>query len=116
LAVMTSIDLVGYGVQTQIRGGGQPVWTGLRVRMYALAKLLSTESAISDQFITCTANPAQGKGGTAFGDSGGPALLGGTDTVLAVTSFGTNNNCAGTGYYCRIDKLDILEWIVTFLD
>jgi len=114
LKVMTDIDFVGYGVQVNLRGGGTPVWSGPRVRMYAPAKLLSTKSAISNLFITCTANPAQGKGGTAFGDSGGPALLGGTDIVLAVTSFGTNNNCAGTGYYARIDKPEILSWINSF--
>ena len=58
--------------------------------------------------------PDQGKGGTAFGDSGGPALLGGTKTVLAVTSFGTNNNCACVGYYCRVGNQDVLDWINSF--
>ena len=115
LPVMTGVDFVGYGVQVNKRGGGQPDWTGLRNRFYAPGQLLSTKSAISGEFITCTANPAQGKGGTAFGDSGGPVLLGGTDTVLAVTSFGTNNNCAGIGYYCRVDNQDILSWIKSFL-
>ena len=94
LPIMTDIDLVGYGVQVNLRGGGKPVWTGLKNRLYAPADLLSTQSVISDEFITCSANPAQGKGSTAFGDSGGPALLGGTDTVLAVTSFGSNNTGA----------------------
>jgi len=115
LPVMTDVDFVGYGVQVNQRGGGQPVWTGLKNRFYAPANLLSTKSAISYEFITCSANPAQGKGGTAFGDSGGPVLLGGTDTVLAVTSFGTNNNCAGLGYYCRVDNQDVLDWINQFL-
>jgi len=114
LRINTDIDFVGYGVQVNLRGGGQPVWTGLKNRLYAPAKLLSTKSAISDEFIKCSANPAQGKGGTAFGDSGGPALLGGTDIVLAVTSFGTNNNCAGTGYYSRIDTSDVLDWVIGF--
>ncbi len=58
-----------------------------------------------------SANQGQGKGGTAFGDSGGPVLLGGTNTVLAVTSFGTNNNCAGNGYYYRINRTEILNRI-----
>ena len=115
LKIRTAIDFVGYGVQTNLRGGGQPHWTGLINRHYSTGELLSTKSAISSQFVQVSANPAQGKGGTAFGDSGGPALLGGTDTVLAVTSFGTNNNCAGTGYYCRIDRPVILEWIDSFL-
>ena len=115
LKIRTNIDFVGYGVQTNLRGGGQPEWTGLKNRYFSNGELLSTKSAMSSQFIQVSANPAQGKGGTAFGDSGGPALLGGTNTVLAVTSFGTNNNCAGTGYYCRIDRPVILEWINNFL-
>ena len=116
LRVNTAVDLVGYGVQQLVRGGGQPVWAGLRNRFYAPAQLLSTQFAISDEFIICSANPAQGKGGTAFGDSGGPVLLQGTRTVLATTSFGTNNNCAGIGYYYRVDQQGIIDWINSFMD
>jgi len=29
----TSVDLVGYGVQEKLMGGGPPVWTGLKVRI-----------------------------------------------------------------------------------
>jgi hypothetical protein len=39
------------------------------------------------------ANPGGGSGGTCFGDSGGPVLLGDTNIVLGVNSFVTNNNC-----------------------
>lgn len=118
LPILTPIDFVGYGVQYQVRGGGvspYDAWKGPKNRFYSWGQLLSTKSVISDNFITCSANPAQGKGGTAFGDSGGPALLGGTDKVLAVTSFGTNNNCAGPGYYARVDTQDVLNWINSFL-
>jgi RecJ-like exonuclease len=34
-------------------------------------------------------------------------LLGASDTILAVTSFGPNSNCAGVGYYFRIDKTNV---------
>lgn len=53
-------------------------------------------------------------GGTCFGDSGGPALLG--DTILGVTSFGLNGNCAGIGGSFRIDRDIELGWISGFLD
>ena len=52
-------------------------------------------------------------GGTCFGDSGGPALLG--DTILGVTSFGLNGNCAGIGGVFRIDRDVELGWISSFL-
>jgi hypothetical protein len=115
LASKTAVDLVGYGVQEQEHGGGPPVWTGLRVRLYAPTQLVSGNFTHSEEFIRLTANPGGGKGGTCFGDSGGPDLLGGTDTVLAVNSYVTNINCAGVTYSQRIDIPEVLEWIQSFL-
>lgn len=119
LRVGTGVTFVGYGVQYQVKpknnGGPYGAWTGDRARFYTTAQLLSNKFAISDTFIQCSANAAQGKGGTAFGDSGGPVLLGDSDTILAVTSFGPDANCAAVGYYCRIDTPEVLGWIVTFL-
>jgi hypothetical protein len=112
----TNVDLVGYGVQEQIHGGGPPVWAGLRVRLYALTQLVSQNFVHSDLFLRLTANPGQGKGGTCFGDSGGPDLLGGTDTVLGVNSYVTNGNCAGVTYSQRVDLPVVLAWIESFLE
>jgi len=119
LPVMTNVDLVGYGVQYQVQPrnvvGPRGAWTGPRVRNYAPAKLLSGNFAWSNEFIRCTANPGQG-GGTAFGDSGGPVLLAGTRTILAVNSYVTNANCAGETYHYRIDTPEVLSWILGFCE
>ena len=61
-----------------------------------------------------SANPGQGKGGTAFGDSGGPILLAGTNVILALNSYVVNANCAGVTYAQRVDIQDIQNWIHTF--
>ena len=114
LAASAPVDLVGYGVQRQIRGGGPPQWTGVRNRMQADARLVAGKFVHSDQFIRVTANPGQGKGGTCFGDSGGPVLTDGGRTVLAVNSYVTNSNCAGVTYSQRIDTPEILRWIRSF--
>jgi hypothetical protein len=111
----TSVDFVGYGVQEQRRGGGPPVWTGLRVRLFAPSELISGNFVHSEQFLKLALNPGGDSGGTCFGDSGGPDLLGGTDTVLGVNSYVTNSNCTGVGYSFRIDTPDVLEWINSFL-
>jgi hypothetical protein len=111
LSKMTDVDLVGYGLQNMVKGGGQPYWTGERVRLFAPAKLLGSEKAWDDEFVAVTANPGQGKGGAHFGDSGGPVLLGGTDIVLALHSYVNNMNAAGITHANRVDIQDILDWI-----
>jgi hypothetical protein len=112
----TKIDFVGYGVQEQIVGGGPPVWAGLRNRFFAPSELVSGEFVHSDMFMRIALNPGGGSGGTCFGDSGGPDLLAGTSTVLAVNSYVTNFNCAGVGYSARVDTPEVLEWINGFLE
>jgi hypothetical protein len=119
----TDVDLVGYGVQyqAQIPGNELPQpppyyrWTGPRVRMYAPSALVSGNFVFSDEYMRLSMNPGGGSGGTCFGDSGGPDLLGGTDTVLAVNSFVTNINCAGNGYSSRVDIPEVLDWIYEFM-
>jgi hypothetical protein len=118
----TAIDFVGYGVsvQEQIPGNVLPQpppffrWTGPRVRMYAPSALVSGKFVHSAEFMKLALNPGRGSGGTCFGDSGGPDLLGGSDTVLAVNSYVTNVNCSGVGYSSRVDIPEILDWIDSF--
>ncbi|HEX9864227.1 MAG TPA: trypsin-like serine protease [Acidimicrobiia bacterium] len=111
----TGVDIVGYGVQEQIVGNGPPVWAGLRVRLQAESRFVSGNFVHADEFVRLSQNPGGGTGGTCFGDSGGPDLLGGTDTVLAVNSYVTNGNCAGVGYGSRVDIPEVLDWIQAFI-
>jgi hypothetical protein len=115
LAMKTAITIVGYGVQNFIRGGGPPQPGAVFTRFFAPSLLIQSNGVIHDEFIKLTANPAQGKGGVCFGDSGGPNLLGGTNIVLAVNSFGTNGNCAGVTYSFRIDTQEALTFIHQFI-
>ena len=119
LRVMEYVDLVGYGVQYQVtprnEGGPYGAWRGTRTRYFVQAQLLSKKFAISDSFLMTSANLAKGKGGTTFGDSGGPVLKEGTRTVLALTSFGADSNCAAPGYYYRVDQTDVLSFINGYL-
>ena len=115
------VDLVGYGVQIQVRGQGIPPpgnwgFINFGYRYGAIAQLVGGNDVISDEFMRLTSNPAKGKGGTGFGDSGGPILLAGTDTILGVCSWGTNSNLAGISYEQRIDSTEVLEWIKSFIE
>lgn len=111
LPMKTGVDIVGYGAQGFIRGGGQPQDVFTAIRFFAPSELVQSNNAQSAEFIKLSQNPAQGKGGACFGDSGGPNLLNGTDTILAVNSYGTNGNCSGVGYSQRVDLQDILTFI-----
>ena len=118
----TAMDFVGFGVsvQAQIPGSQLPQpppfyrWTGPRTRKYAPSELVSGNFKHSGEYIRIAMNPGGGSGGTCFGDSGGPDLLGGTDIVLGVNSYVTNVNCAGVGYAQRVDVPDVLNWILSY--
>jgi hypothetical protein len=111
LPMGTEVDLVGYGAQGLQRGGGQPELLFLLTRFFAPSLLVQSNNVQSDEYIKLTANPAQGKGGICFGDSGGPDLLAGTNVILAINSYGTNANCAGVTYSNRVDLQSVQDFI-----
>jgi hypothetical protein len=114
LPMRSGVDLVCYGIHGWLRGGGNPFEQSDSdvTRYYVPAELVASKHVHSDEYIKLTANPAQGKGGTCFGDSGGPDLLGGTNIILAVNSYVTNVNCTGVTYSNRID----LDWALEFIE
>ena len=117
------VDFVGYGVQFQAQVPGSQLpqpppfnrWTGPRERMFAPSNVVPGNSRTSGEFLKLALNPGRGSGGTCFGDSGGPDLLGGTNTVLGVNSYISNVNCSGVGYSQRVDVPDVVAWIQSWL-
>jgi hypothetical protein len=67
----------------------------------------------SEKYLKLTANPSQGKGAVAFGDSGGPVIrnVDGQDIVVAVNAFISSDNCNGVSYHTRLDVPEVLDWI-----
>ena len=114
LRTMSLVDLVGYGVTSQVKGGGvspSDSWTWNRQRNYAQANLVQSKDKLSSEYLKLSANPAMEKGSTTFGDSGGPILKAGTNIILGINAFVTNSNCTGVTYAQRIDIQEILDWI-----
>ena len=100
------VDVVGYGVQG---------FSGKTATTFATRRVATTtikgNGAIGDEFIKLLADP-----GACFGDSGGPDLIHGSDTMVAIVSFtGGNRKCNGVSYSLRIDTPDSLAFIGQFL-
>lgn len=106
-------DVVGYG-----DSGPFPRVTFDSSRYQGHPKLVELNSANTGGFnIHLSGNPGvPHRGAQCFGDSGGPALVPGTDDVVAgVGSFVINRHCVGAGFYYRVDTDHAQDWLNTFL-
>lgn len=109
----TTFTSVGYGLQEAFPTAAAWKESALRIRMVAHPHLVQINTGFTGDFSLLLSNNAN-TGGTCFGDSGGPNFLGTSNVVAAVTSYGLNGNCAGTGGVYRVDRADDLNWLATF--
>jgi hypothetical protein len=112
-----TVRLSGYGI-TVANGynngnGHLDKIVSYRSRLQATAFIVNLNNQLTGGYnVQISANPGGGRGGTCFGDSGGPVLLPGTDVITAVNSFVANSLCAGTGFGYRTDQQDVINWIL----
>jgi hypothetical protein len=108
------VTVSGYGV-TYVNGN--PAATvSYRSRLMADTWIIGTGGVANGINVQLSSAPGRGGGGTCFGDSGGPTLVYGTDTIVAVTSFGMSPNvCGGTEFDFRVDTVAVQEWMQSVL-
>lgn len=111
----TTFTVVGYGLQSVV-----PTLQADRERHRGEVSLIDVNGVfgipkgVAASF-TNSPGKGNGEGGTCFGDSGGPIFHGDSLTIAAITSFGVNFNCAGTGGGYRVDTADDQAFINSFL-
>jgi hypothetical protein len=104
-----TVTITGYGIS-----GVKPVTVSFRERLMSTAQIINLHNSATSGFnIQMTTNPGNGKGGTCFGDSGGPILYDSSDVIIGVNSFVKNLQCAGTGFAYRTDTAAALAWILS---
>lgn len=107
------VENVGYGIQSV-----QPHPMDDESRYKSTSRIAEVNGNISDGGNLHTINnPSEtgGRGGTCYGDSGGPVFVNDTNQVIAVTSFGFSGTCHGADYSWRVDTVDSYDFVVPFL-
>ena len=106
--------VVGYGVQGRVTGGGPPFFLEANPipRMYAFG----TFNALNPGYIRLSQNPALGKWGACYGDSGGPNLLETNQArVLAAITITGDTPCRATNVAYRLDTESARAFLAQFI-
>lgn len=107
------VENVGYGTQAV-----QPHPQSDDDRYKSTSRIVQVNGSISRGGNLHTLNnPSEvgGRGGTCFGDSGGPVLVNDTNEVLAVVSFGFSGTCHGADFSWRVDTQDSYNFLLPYI-
>ena len=109
-----TVETVGYGIQSV-----QPHPMEIESRFKSTSRIVEVNGNQSTGGNLHTSNnPSRsgGRGGSCFGDSGGPVFVNNTDDVLAVVSYGPSATCHGADYSWRVDTQSAYDFVTPFLD
>jgi hypothetical protein len=123
LAAAGTLDAYGTGPEATVTVSGygltytNPAETiSYRSRLMAETFIINLVSRNTAGFnVQLATNPGGGRGGTCFGDSGGPVLLDDTDVITAVNSYVLGQRittCKATAFAYRTDQQAVIDWIL----
>ncbi len=105
---------VGFGVVEPDPGNGPPIYLGAGLRRFSNPNYRS----LSDSLLRLSQNPANGDGGSCFGDSGGPNFFGAGDNettmIAGVTAFG-DRVCRSLCLTIRLDTPAARDFLGQFV-
>jgi hypothetical protein len=103
----TAVGYGAFGVNLPFVGD-----TSVFARFQSTTRLIELNSTFSGPGSSAkfSNNPGGGKGGTCFGDSGGPIFYQDSPIITAVVSFGLTP-CIGVDYQHRVDTTSSLDFI-----
>jgi hypothetical protein len=107
----TTFGVSGYGISFSAKQGDFAI--SYRERLKATESLVNLVSKSNDGINLQLNGNGDGRGGTCSGDSGGPVFYpADSNFIVAVTSWGHSNaGCRGDGWYYRLDRLEVQNWI-----
>ena len=103
------VETVGYGIQSV-----QPHPADIESRYKSTSRIIEvTGNQSRGGNLHTSNNPSEkgGRGGSCFGDSGGPVFVNNTNLVIGVVSYGPSATCHGADYAWRVDTTPSYEFI-----
>lgn len=102
----------GYGISFSAKKGAYEI--SYRVRLQATEQLVNTVDPYTAGYNLQLNGNGNGRGGTCSGDSGGPVFWPqASNQIVAVDSFRKSADCRGDSYSYRLDRQDVIDWILS---
>jgi hypothetical protein len=108
-----TVETVGYGIQSV---HPHPMEVDSRYKSTArIVEVNGNQSTGGNLHTSNNPSSTGGRGGSCFGDSGGPVFAKGTNQVLAVVSYGPSATCHGADYSWRVDTEAAHQFVGEFV-